>query len=154
MKIGIADTTFSNIDMADFVIDMLKKNSKAEIERYTVPGIKDLPVACKILFEKYRCDIVIALGMAGPMPIDKQCSHEASLGMQAAQLMASKHIIEVFVHTDEAKSSKELYEIARNRSEKHAMNALALLKGKTELSGFAGHGRRQGKDDIGPIKVG
>src|SRR3989338_5134891 len=104
MKIGIADTTFARVDMAAFAIEAIKKNSNAKIERYTVPGFKDLPVACKILFEKYKCDIAIALGMAGPMPIDKQCSHEASLGLQFVQLMANKHILEVFVHMDEAKN--------------------------------------------------
>ena len=153
MKIGIADTTFSNVDMASFAVGVIKKNSKYAIERYTVPGVKDLPVACKILFEKYKCDIVMAFGMVGNMPIDTQCAHEASLGIQQVQLDKSKHIVEVFVHMNEAKNPKELYEIAKNRSEKHALNALALLKDKTELSKFSGHGRRQGKNDIGPIKV-
>ena len=153
MKIGIADTTFANVDMAKYAIDVIKKNSTAKIERYTVPGFKDLPVACKILFEKYKCDIVIALGMAGPMPIDKQCAHEASLGLQAVQLSKSLHIVEVFVHMDEAKNNKELLEIAKNRAEKHALNALSLLKSKTALTKNAGTGRRQGKSDIGMIKV-
>ncbi len=151
MKIGIADTTFARIDMASFAIETIKKNSNAKIERYTVPGFKDLPVACKILIEKYKCDIVIALGMAGKAPIDKLCAHEASLGLQQAQLMASKHILEVFVHMDEAKSEKEIYKIAKNRAEKHSLNALALLKGRTELTKYAGKGRRQGKADEGPI---
>ena len=35
---------------------------------------------------------------------------------------------------------------------KHAENVIALLKGKEELSKFAGHGRRQGKDNEGAIK--
>ena len=149
----MADTTFARIDMAKFAINIIKKNSKHEIERYTVPGIKDLPVACKILFDRYKCDIVIAFGMAGPKPIDKQCSHEASLGLQNVQLMKSRHIIEVFVHMDEAKNDKELYKIAKNRAEKHALNALALLKSKTELTKNAGMGVRQGKDDECPINI-
>jgi riboflavin synthase len=151
MKIGIADTTFAVVDMAPFAIEAISKNSRAKIERYTVPGIKDLPVACKILFGKYKCDIVIALGMAGPMPIDKQCSHEASLGLQQVQLMANRHIIEVFVHMDESRKRKEIYEIAVNRAKKHALNALELLKSKTALTKYAGTGRRQGKKDEGPI---
>ena len=153
MKIGIADTTFARVDMAKFAIDAIKKNSRAEIARYTVPGFKDLPVACKKLLEEEKCDIVIALGMAGKMPVDKQCAHEAALGLQAVQLMTNKHILEVFVHMDEAKKEKELYEIAGNRAAKHALNALALLKGKTELTKHAGMGRRQGKEDEGPIKI-
>jgi riboflavin synthase len=95
---------------------------------------------------------VIALGMAGPMPIDKQCAHEASLGLQQVQLMTSKHIVEVFVHMDEAKNAKELKSIAMNRASKHALNALALLKGKTTLTSNAGTGRRQGKEDVGGIQ--
>ena len=152
-KIGIADTTFSRINMAEFALDAIKKNSKHQIERYTVPGMKDLPAACKLLFEKYNCGIVLALGMAGPKPIDKQCSHEASLGIQAVQLMVNKHIMEVFVHADEADNDKELYGIAKNRTEKHALNAIELLRGKEALAKYAGMGKRQGKEDEGSIKI-
>lgn len=153
MKIGIADTTFARVDMAKFAIEAIKKNSDARIARYTVPGFKDLPVACKKLIEEDKCNIVIALGMAGKMPIDKQCAHEASLGLQQAQLMTNKHVLEVFVHMDEAKTEKEIYSIAKNRAEKHALNALALLKGRTGLTKYAGMGRRQGKQDEGAIDI-
>ena len=152
-KIGIADTTFARVGMAAFAIDAIKKNSDAKIIRYTVPGFKDLPVACKKLIEEDKCDIVIALGMAGKMPIDKQCAHEASMGLQSVQLMTNKHILEVFVHMDEAKNDKELYEISKDRAEKHALNALELLKGKTALTKYAGMGRRQGKEDEGTVKI-
>ena len=152
-KIGIADTTFARINLAEFAIGAIKKNSKHKIERYTVPGFKDLPVACKILLDKYKCDIVMAFGMAGTKQIDKQCSHEASLGIQQAQLMAGKHILEVFIHPDESKNEKALFETAKNRAEKHALNALSLLESKTSLTKIAGTGRRQGKDDEGAIKV-
>ena len=152
-KIGIADTTFARIDMAQFAIAAIKKNSDAKIERYTVPGFKDLPVACKKLIEDHKCDIVIALGMAGKASIDKQCAHEAAMGLQKVQLMTNRHILEVFVHVDEAKNEEELYLIAKNRAEKHALNALALLKGKTALTKYAGMGRRQGKADEGPVQI-
>ncbi len=152
MKIGIADTTFSRVDMAKCAINKIPPNYK--IERYTVPGIKDLPVACKKLFEKYNCDIVIALGMPGPMSIDKQCAHEASLGIQMVQLLTNKHILEVFVHMDEVKTEKALYQLAKNRTEKHTFNALALLNGKETLTPYAGSGRRQGFDDVGRITDG
>ena len=124
MKIGIADTTFATVNMAEFAIDAIKKNSKHEIERYTVPGFKDLPVACLRIFEDYNCDIVMALGMAGAAPIDKQCAHEASTGMQNVELKVKKHIIEIFVHADEADNDKEIFEIAKNRAETHALNTL------------------------------
>jgi riboflavin synthase len=47
MKIGIADTTFARVNMGAIAIDELRKNASVSLERVTVPGIKDLPVACK-----------------------------------------------------------------------------------------------------------
>ncbi|MFH1683015.1 MAG: riboflavin synthase, partial [Candidatus Woesearchaeota archaeon] len=97
-KIGICDTTFARVDMYKIakraIDDSLRK---IKIERYTVPGIKDLPVAAKKLFDDHNCDIVLALGMPGDKEIDKQCAHEASQGLIQTQLMTNKHIIEVFV---------------------------------------------------------
>ena len=93
IKLGVADTMFSRVDYVPFVEQAIKdsninngkinngkiNNSKIMdnkeniiIERYTVPGIKDLPVACKKLFQEHNCDICIALGMPGPERIDKQ----------------------------------------------------------------------------------
>ena len=60
MRVGIADTTFARYDMASSAIDELKRWMSAHIERYTVPGIKDLPVAAKKLIEERGCDIVMA----------------------------------------------------------------------------------------------
>ena len=127
-KIGIADTTFARYDMGKSTIDELKsKKTGLKFIRYTVPGIKDLPVACKKLFEEEECDIVIALGMPGAKPIDKQCSHEASTALIRVQLMCNKHILEVFVHEDEAEDEKELAFLADIRAREHALNALDLL---------------------------
>lgn len=152
-KIGIADTTFSRIDMYKTVKKAIDDNSMCvRSERYTVPGIKDLPVACKKLIQEFDCDIVIALGMPGIEKIDKQCSHEASIGIIQTQLMTNKHILEVFVHMDEAKDNKELYDITYNRVYDHAVNALKLLKGKESLSKNAGMGIRQGRRSVGGLK--
>jgi riboflavin synthase len=155
MKIGISDTTFARVDMAKFAIDEITNSvSKPEIVRYTVPGIKDLPVACKKLFDEHNCDIVLALGMVGGMPIDGQCSHEANISMQQVQLMVNKHILGVFVHENEATEDEDLLGIFEDRTRKHARNAIALLKGKDELRSFAGQGKRQGKIDVGTIDNG
>tara|TARA_Y100000310_G_C20691671_1_gene822684 strand:+ start:4201 stop:4665 length:465 start_codon:yes stop_codon:yes gene_type:complete len=151
--IGIADTCFAKVNMAEFAISIINSNQDHKVVRYTVPGLKDLPVACKKLFIEDNCEIVLALGMAGPMPIDKQCSHQASTSIQNVMLQVNKHILEIFVHMDEAKTDQELYDIAKNRTEKHTHNALALLKGKTTLTPQAGTGKRQGKDDVGPVKL-
>ncbi len=151
-KVGIADTTFARYDMGRAAIDELKKNASIIIERYTVPGVKDLPVACKKLIEGKKCDIVMALGMPGAQPIDKTCAHEASLGIIYAQLMTNTHIIEVFVHEDEAKDEKELAALADRRTREHALNVIKLLFKPERLTQEAGMGQRQGFADVGPVR--
>ncbi len=152
-KIGVADTTFARYDMAKAAINELKSNDTGfKIIRYTVPGIKDLPVACKKLFEEQDCDIVMALGMPGPKPIDKQCAHEASLGLMQTQLMCNKHVIEVFVYEDEAKDEKELARLADKRAREHALNTLNLLFHPQRLTKNTGKGLREGFEDAGPLK--
>jgi riboflavin synthase len=145
MKIGIADTTFARYDMAKTAADELRRWMSASIQRYTVPGIKDLPVASKKLIEESGCDIVMALGMPGSKPIDKQCAHEASTGLIRAQLMTNRHIIEVFVYEDEATSDKELARLADARTREHAQNVYRLLNNR--LTPDAGKGKREGFAD-------
>lgn len=152
-KIGIADTTFARYDMAKSAIDEIQSNAtNCKIVRYTVPGIKDLPVACKKLFEENDCDIVMALGMPGPKPIDKQCAHEASTGLIHTQLMCNKHIIEVFVYEDETSNNKELAWLAERRAREHALNVIGLLFNPQNLVKKAGKGLREGFEDAGPIR--
>ena len=153
MKIGIADTMFARVDMFRIAKRAIEDSMESiKLERYTVPGVKDLPVASKKLFDEYNCDIVLAFGMPGDKPIDKTCAHEASQGLIQAQLMTNKHIIEVFVHLDEGQDDKELLEITMNRVYNHTINALALLKNKEALSKYAGKGVRQGKKSVGGIE--
>ena len=151
-RVGIADTTFARYDMASSAIDeLLKHRPDIVIERYTVPGIKDLPVACKKLLEERNCDIVIAFGMPGKEDIDKQRAHEASLGIIMAQLLTNKHVIEVFVHEDEAKDDKELRWLADRRAREHALNVINLLFKPENLTRYAGKGLREGFEDVGPL---
>ncbi len=153
-KIGVADTTFARYNMAKSAIDELKSNdTRFKIIRYTVPGVKDLPVACKKLFDEKNCDIIIALGMPGKEPIDKQCAHEASTGLIQVQIMCNKHIIEVFVHEDEAKEEKELVWLADRRAREHAINCLDLLFNPEKLEKMAGRGLREGYEDAGSLKT-
>jgi len=152
MKIGIADTNFARYDMAKAAIKELKRGCSAKIERYTVPGVKDLPVASKILIEKEGCDIVMALGMPGPKPIDKTCAHEASSGLIMAQLMTNTHIIEVFVHEDEAENERELAHLAEQRTREHAQNVIKLLYRPEQLTREAGTGQREGFEDAGALR--
>lgn len=145
---------FARVDMFKIVKKALDDSMEPgiKLERYTVPGVKDLPVACKKLLEEHNCDICMALGMPGNQPIDKTCAHEASQGLINTQLQTNKHVIEVFIHLDEGKDEKELFEIVKNRTYDHTMNAIALLKGKNRLEKFAGKGVRQGKESVGAIK--
>jgi len=151
--IGIVDTTFSRVDMGAAAIDELKNTGTGfRIERYTVPGVKDLPVACKMLIEDKDCDIVMALGMPGPKEMDKVCAHEASTGLIQVQLMTNRHIIEVFVHMDEASDDKELLWLAESRAREHAVNAYDLLFRPDRMIRQAGTGQRQGFEDAGKIQ--
>ena len=152
--IGIADTTFARYDMAASAIDELKKTGTGfKIVRRTVPGFKDLPVACKKLIEEQHCDICMSLGMPGPMPKDKMCADEASNGLIRAQLMTNTHIIEVFVHEDEGKDEKELAWLADRRTREHAVNVYDLLFRPERLTARAGQGFRQGFEDKGPVHL-
>jgi len=152
MKVGVADTTFSRVDMGAEAIDELRRHASVAIERYTVPGVKDLPVASKILLEERGCDIVIALGMPGGKEKDRLCAHEASQGLIKAQLMTNKHIIEVFVHEDEAGDDSELAWLAKRRAREHALNAALLVLHPERLIKQAGTGQRQGFEDAGPAR--
>nr|WP_303715491.1 riboflavin synthase [Methanoculleus marisnigri] len=152
MKIGIADTTFARVDMGRIAIDEIRKHASVGLERYVVPGIKDLPVACKKLIEERGCDLVMALGMPGRAEKDKVCAHEASSGLILCQLMTNRHIIEVFVHEDEAKDAKELAWLMEQRTREHAANAVLLALRPKDLEKLAGTGQRQGFEDVGPAR--
>lgn len=154
-RYGVVDTTFAVINMGDIAERTLKNHGVggSQIVRRTVPGFKDLPVACKQMIEQDGCDIVVACGMPGPEPIDKQCAHEASLGLQQAMLMTSTHILEVFVHMDEADDPATLLAVTDNRTAEHAINAYWLLERPQELRRRAGTGQRQGFADVGPLQV-
>lgn len=153
-KIGIVDTMFARVDMASFAIDELKRKFPTiSIVRSTVPGIKDLAIGCVLLDKKEKCDLYMALGMVGGAPIDTQCAHEASLGVQMAKMQLRKHIIEVFVFAHEAKDEADLYSIFEDRTRKHAVNAALLVTNPAALQKMAGMGKRQGRKDAGAIVV-
>ena len=153
LRIGVADTTFARVDMARYAIEsILEEEPEVEIVRYTVPGVKDLPVAALRLIEDYGCDGVITLGWVGKTMTDKLSYLAASMGLILVQLKTKRHVIDVTVHEDEAEDEAELYEIAVDRARKHAKNLVKLLKeGPEALTPYAGKGLRQGRPDVGPI---
>lgn len=150
-RVGIADTTFARYDMASVAMDELRQLCNVKFSRKTVPGIKDLPLVVKQFLEG-ECDIAMAFGMPGGEPIDKQCAHEASMGLIQAQLMTGKRAIEVFVFEDEAGSDKELADLADRRAREHALNVYRLLFKPRELEKLAGTGQREGGPDAGPLR--
>lgn len=152
-KIGVADTTFARVDMARYAVRALQgRGTGFKLVRRTVPGIKDLPVACRRLFHEDGVDLCLALGMPGKAEYDKTCAHEASLGLLFAGVLEAKPIVECFVFEGEADGAAELETLARRRAEEHALNAYALLFRPDDLSRRAGEGLRQGFADAGPAR--
>jgi len=151
-KIGVVDTTFARVDMARYAVDALQaRGTGFRVLRDTVPGIKDLPVACRRMFLE-GADLCLALGMPGRAEYDKTCAHEASLGLLFAGVLEAKPVVECFVFEDEATGPRELATLARRRAEEHAENAYALLFRPQELAHRAGGGLRQGFADAGPVR--
>ena len=154
-RIGVVDTMFARYDMGAEAVGELETcpgyGERFEIVRRTVPGFKDLGVACKRLVELDGCKIVVALGMPGKAPIDQVCAHEASQGIMLAQLLTSTHVLEVFVHENEEEDPAKLAEVCVNRARKHARNAYWMLYDPEQLTRRAGRGVRQGYEDAGPL---
>ena len=124
---------------------------EAQILRYTVPGIKDLPVAARRLINE-GCEGVITLGWVGRTMLDKYSYLASSIGLITVQVLTSKHVIDVTVHEDEAESEEKLAEIALDRTRKHAANLVYLVRdGREALTKYAGKGLRQGYKHVGPI---
>jgi riboflavin synthase len=157
VRIGVVDTMFARYNMGKAATDELSTcpgyGEKFIVLTKTVPGFKDLAVAAKNLIEKDHCRIVVALGMPGSAPIDKQCAHEAAQGIMQAQLLTSTPILEVFVHEDESDDPAVLAAVFDDRSRKHARNAYWMLFEPEQLIVRAGQGIRQGFGDAGPLSA-
>ena len=150
-KYGIVDTTFSRVDMGKYAYDTIRKEDPdGEIIRYTVPGIKDLPIGATKLFEQ-GCEGVITLGWVGKTKLDKYSYLATSIGLIHAQLLAKKHIMDVTIHEDEVEESQLVF-LSKDRTTKHAANLVKLVKdGGGSLSSMAGKGLRQGYNNAGQI---
>ena len=152
-RIGLADTTFARVDMARYAAETLGgAGTGFRVVRRTVPGIKDLPVACRQLFQQEKADLCLAFGMPGKAEYDKVCAHEASLGLMFTGVLEAKPIVECFVFEGEAKDGTELELLARRRAQEHAQNAFDLLFRPKRLARRAGEGLRQGFGDAGPVR--
>ncbi|BDR93568.1 riboflavin synthase [Vulcanisaeta souniana] len=149
VRVGIVDTTFARVDMAKYAIEELRNNEPSVIiERITVPGFKNTPWAAKQLINK-GVDAVMVLGWIGPSLTDKITYAVTSMGLIMLQIEYDKPIVDVTIHEDEANNEGELFNIAVDRTRKHARNLILMLRG--ELTKWAGMGLRQGRPDAGPI---
>ncbi len=153
-RIGVADTTFARVDMGGFAVDELKATGTGfKVERCTVPGVKDLPVAAQ---EAHRGARVRDRDGARDA---RRAGHRQDLrprGVARAliqvQLMTNRHIIEVFVHEDEAASAKELAWLAERRREgARGERVRPAVQARAARGRNAGKGLRQGFEDVGPI---
>ncbi len=152
-KVGVVDTTFARVDMARYALRALEgRGTGYKVVRRTVPGIKDLPVACRRLFLEDGADLCLALGMPGKAEYDRTCAHEASLGLMFTAVLSARPIVECFVFESEADGPRALETLARRRAEEHALNAYALLYRPNDLARGAAQGLRQGFRDVGPAR--
>ena len=152
-RIGVADTTFARVDLGLAAVRALRAQGTGfRIFRRTVPGIKDLPVACRRLFLEEKVDLCLALGMPGKAEYDRTCAHEASLGLLFTSVLEAKPVVECFVFEGEADDPRGLEAVAKRRAEEHAANAYAMLFRPDDLVRHAGEGLRQGFADAGPIR--
>lgn len=149
--VGIVDTTFARVDMAKYAIEVIREQLPGvRIVRYTVPGIKDIPLAAKLVLRK--AEAAMTFGWVGPKLVDKLSYLAASVGLMLVQLELEKPIIDVTVHEDESEDPRELFNIAVNRAREHALNLVTILtKGYEGLTPYAGKGLRQGLPDVGPL---
>ena len=139
--------------MARYAVRALQEQGTGfRILRRTVPGIKDLPVACRQMFREERADLCLALGMPGRAELDRSSAEVASMGLMMTGVLEAKPIVECFVHETEATSAVELETLARRRAEEHALNAYDLLFRPQHLARRAGTGLRQGFPDAGPLR--
>jgi len=159
-NIVVIDTTFSIVDMGKIVCAQINSSdhiTDAKLERYTVPGFKDLAAVARRSIDS-GADIVLALAMPGPEPIDESCAKDASYGLQMVQALTGVSVLEIFVHMSEALNEDgsvnepKLIDICENRCREHADNALRMVYRPEEMIKRAGSGRRQGGPDIGSIE--
>lgn len=152
--IGVVDTTFSSVDSASVALREIRRLApRAEVKRYTVPGIRDTPLACKLLIEREGCEAVVATGMVSRKGSEKRVEDQAAMGIVLVQLLTGRHVICAFFDEGESKDPRRLRRIVAERTKKHVLNALRLMVGPGALSEYAGLGLRQGSRDVGPLRA-
>lgn len=140
--------------MGQLAVDHIASNSEAAVERYTVPGFLEAPLAAQRLIDEHGCDVVIVCSMVNSHDMNKEYAQRATEGFLRVALDNDAHVLEAAVGKDEAKTKRDLVPIIEDRVLGHVENALALLEGRDALRSEAGTGRRQGGDDAGRLGEG
>ena len=156
LRIGVVDTMFARFDMGAAAPGANSPSARvtARISRSSARPCR----ALKISPSRRRTSSSATTppswwpSVCRAAPIDKQCAHEASIGIMQAQLMTSTPILEVFVHEDESDDPMVLAKVFLNRSRSHARNAYWMLFEPEELAKRAGQGMRQGFTNAGPLE--
>jgi riboflavin synthase len=152
-RIGIVDTTFSRVDLGSIAVAEIRRLAPgAKVKRYTVPGIRDTPLACKILIEKGKCNMVISTAMVSRAGAEKRVEDQSVMGIMLVQLLTNTHVICAFFDEKEVQDKNKLYSMVADRTRKHVLNALRLLSAPEDLTVYAGLGLRQGSRDVGPLR--
>jgi len=159
-NIVVIDTTFSTVNMGSIICDQINSSdliSDIKLERYTVPGFKDLAAVARRSIDS-GADIVLATAMPGPEAIDESCAKDASFGLQMVQALTGVSVLEVFVHMSEVLNADrsideaKLIDLCENRCREHADNALRMVFTPESMVDRAGSGRRQGGADVGSVE--
>ena len=149
-RIGVVDTMFARYDMGAEAVDELKQcpgfGERFEVIRRTVPGFKDLGVACKKLVQEEGCSIVVALGYAGQ---GRRSTRSVRTKRRRASCSPScsltTHVLEVFVHENEEDDPEAPRpRCAWTGRRKHARNAYWMLYEPDQLSRRRWPGRPPG----------
>ncbi len=152
-RIGVVDTMFARYDMGAEAVDELKQSAgfgeRFEVVRTTVPGFKDLGVACKRPSSSRAADRGRP-GHAGEGGHRPGRRARGVAGDHARPAPREPHVLEVFVHENEEEDPARLAAVCIDRARKHARNAYWMLYEPEQLAP-AGQGVRQGYGDAGPI---
>lgn len=150
-KVGVADTTCAQYDMGGLAVETLREHSDVAIERYTVPGHDELPLACQRLAEEYDCDVVLAFAMKSNTSRNVDPVPASGRDFVNVALKTNTHVLKVFADAVETKSRERMIEILEDRVRGRTMSALELLEDKEALTPKAGQGIRHGIEDEGPM---
>lgn len=126
--------------LLDKAVETLHKSGvlKSQIHIFYVPGTFELPVAAKMLLQKYTADAVICIGcvIKGETKHDEYISNAVSQGLINLSIMSGKPIV-FGVLTPNTKAQAEARSGGHlgNKGEEAALSAIKMINLKADLKG-------------------